>query len=216
MEWIYVLTVLTSSVAAVLAWVAKLMWSKEFKEAKEETIKSKDAQIELLKNEIQNLRELSPMKLREYFVSVKQQLEEYNDKLLRDLKDKDQRILTLRHGKQRRGTEIERLMKERAELNDKINALEKIVGDEFIGSLIRRSFFGFQLKLRGDKDKISAFMERAAKLGESKGCVSRPINDHYLVDLTYSSAVTRESINKLIGEIGLEAIEVKSMRGVNF
>lgn len=60
MEWIYVLTVLASSLAAILAWLAKLRWAREFKEAK-------DAQIALLKNEIQNLRELAPPKLREYF-----------------------------------------------------------------------------------------------------------------------------------------------------
>lgn len=85
-QWIYAITALASAVAAILAWVAKLRWAKEYSAAKDETIKAKDAQIETLKNEIQNLRELTPMKLREYFLSVKEQLEEYNDKLQEELK----------------------------------------------------------------------------------------------------------------------------------
>ncbi|HYX72194.1 MAG TPA: hypothetical protein VE732_05445 [Nitrososphaera sp.] len=84
--WIYAISTLASALAAVLAWAAKLRWAKEYSAAKDETIKAKDAQIETLKNEIQNLRELTPMKLREYFLSVKEQLEEYNDKLQEELK----------------------------------------------------------------------------------------------------------------------------------
>jgi hypothetical protein len=117
MLWIYVITVLASALAAVLAWAAKLWWAKEYSAAKDETIKSKeaqiaslkaalehiqtlagetakakDAQIEGLKSEIQNLRELSPVKLREYFLSVKEQLEEYNDKLREELKTAQEAI----------------------------------------------------------------------------------------------------------------------------
>src|ERR1051325_1710512 len=109
--WIYAISALASALAAVLAWAAKLWWAKEYSAAKDETIKAKeaqiaslkaeidsiqllcgetakakDAQIETLKNEIQNLRELTPMKIREYFLSVKGQLEEYNDKLQEELK----------------------------------------------------------------------------------------------------------------------------------
>ena len=84
--WIYAISALASALAAVLAWAAKLWWAKEYSAAKDEIIKAKDAQIETLKNEIQNLRELTPMKIREYFLSIKEQLEEYNDKLQEELK----------------------------------------------------------------------------------------------------------------------------------
>jgi predicted nucleic acid-binding Zn-ribbon protein len=84
--WVYAISALASALAAVLAWAAKLWWAKEYSAAKDEIIKAKDAQIETLKNEIQNLRELTPMKIREYFLSVKEQLEEYNDKLQGELK----------------------------------------------------------------------------------------------------------------------------------
>jgi hypothetical protein len=82
---IYAVAALASSLAAVLAWASKLWWAKEYAAAKDETIQAKEAQIELLKTEVQNLRDLTPMKLREYFLSVKEQLEEYNDELREEL-----------------------------------------------------------------------------------------------------------------------------------
>ena len=82
---IYAIAALASSVAAVLAWASKLWWAKEYASAKNETIRAKEAQIELLKTELENLRQLTPMKLREYFLSVKEQLEEYNDHLRQEL-----------------------------------------------------------------------------------------------------------------------------------
>ena len=92
MEYIYPIATLISAIAAVLAWVAKLRWSKEFSSAKEEIIKSKNAQIEMLKQEIQNLRELNPMKMREYLLSVKETLEDYNNDLLQQLSEEKARL----------------------------------------------------------------------------------------------------------------------------
>ena len=85
--WIYAIASICSALAAILAWAAKLWWAKEFREAKNETIKAKEAQIELLKAQIENLRELSPMKVREYFLSVKAQLEEFINDLQRQLQE---------------------------------------------------------------------------------------------------------------------------------
>jgi hypothetical protein len=55
-----------------------------------------------LEKELTNLKELTPMKIREYFTSVRQQLEEYNDALKLDLEnaqaeiaDKHQQIVEL-------------------------------------------------------------------------------------------------------------------------
>ncbi len=76
---ISLVTALISSIAAVLAWIAKIRWSKEFSDAKNEIIKAKEAQITSLENEIHFLQELSPMKIREYFLSVRSQLEEIID-----------------------------------------------------------------------------------------------------------------------------------------
>jgi prefoldin subunit 5 len=115
--WIYAVSALASAFAAVLAWAAKLWWAKEFSSAKDEIIKAKDAQIERLKgeidsvrgytgdivkakdtqieslkNEIQSIKEMTPMKIREYFHSVKEQLEEYIDKLKRQLDEANKQI----------------------------------------------------------------------------------------------------------------------------
>jgi len=79
MEWIQLITSLACAIAACLAWAAKIFWSKEYRIAKDETIKSKDEQIRLLEREIDFYKDLTPMKIREYFVSVKAQLEEYNE-----------------------------------------------------------------------------------------------------------------------------------------
>lgn len=89
---VYVIAALASSLAAVLAWISKLWWAKEYTAAKNETIHAKEAQIELLKTELENLRELTPMKLREYFLSVKEQLEEYNNKLREELESANDAI----------------------------------------------------------------------------------------------------------------------------
>jgi len=81
MELLYLVTTILSLSVAIFAWWAKIKWSKEYTDAKNEIIKSKEAQIDLLKQEIQNLKDFSPIKMREYFVTVKQQLEEYNEHL---------------------------------------------------------------------------------------------------------------------------------------
>lgn len=57
----------------------------------------------MLKLEVQNLRELTPMKLREYFLSVRTQLEEYNDKLRQELETINEEI-------KRKDSEISRLI----------------------------------------------------------------------------------------------------------
>lgn len=91
-----------STIAAILAWIAKIRWADEYAKAKDEIIKSKEEQINSLKNEIGFLRELSPMKIREYFVSVKSQLEEYNNLMevqlgetKNELKQREQQISEL-------------------------------------------------------------------------------------------------------------------------
>src|SRR2546421_12287980 len=105
MEWWGYLIVAGSIISQGLAWAAKLRWSAEYKNAKEaqvklleeqvksvkdskdEIIKSKDAHIAMLEKEIQNLRELTPMKMREYLVTTKQTLEEYNNSLQKKIEE---------------------------------------------------------------------------------------------------------------------------------
>ena len=81
MQWMQNLITIGSLLVATLAWIAKIRWSKEFIAAKQEILKAKDEQLKILEREIRSLREMTPMKIREYFLSVKQQLEEYNTEL---------------------------------------------------------------------------------------------------------------------------------------
>lgn len=77
MEWLQAIGVVLCALAAILAWVAKLRWAREYTAAKEETIRAKEAQVETLRTQVEALQDMTPMKLREYFLSVKEQLEEY-------------------------------------------------------------------------------------------------------------------------------------------
>jgi chromosome segregation ATPase len=132
MEWIPLITALASAIAAALAWAAKLQWGREFAAAKDEIIKAKDAQIEVLNRELDSLRELTPMKVREYFVSVREQLEEYNDLLQSQLDEaheelakKDTQIAKLRTEGARKAGEIEKLEAERHRIAEAAASLEK-------------------------------------------------------------------------------------------
>jgi len=109
MEWWGYIIVAGSIVSQGLAWAAKLRWSAEYKAAREaqikslegqvksikdskdEIIKSKDAHISLLEREIQSLKELTPMKLREYFLSSTQTLEEYNNSLQNKIEENEEK-----------------------------------------------------------------------------------------------------------------------------
>lgn len=134
MEWLYIISAIASSLAAVLAWMAKLWWSKEFAAAKDEVIRAKEAQIELLKNEIDNLRELNPIKIREYFLSVREQLEEYNDSLRaeldeakKEIESKEIQLTALHSDGSKKQAEINRLVNEREGLIKSTNSIESLL-----------------------------------------------------------------------------------------
>ena len=123
MEWLLVVTAIANAIAAVLAWAAKLWWGKEYGAAKDEIIRAKDAQIETLDSQLSSLRELTPMRIREYFISVRQQLEEYNDLLQRQLDEaaqeierKNKQIMELAAVGDAQAGEIERLQIKRRDI----------------------------------------------------------------------------------------------------
>ena len=74
---------LASAVAAILAWVAKIRWSREFKDAKE-------AQIEELRQHIATLERLSPPALLNWVESVQGIAEKQVRVLENQLKEKEQ------------------------------------------------------------------------------------------------------------------------------
>jgi seryl-tRNA synthetase len=128
MEWIYPVVALASLIAAIFAWATKLLWAKEYRDANDKTIKAKDAQIELLENVIRFHSEFASVKIRESYLSMKQQLEEYNDMLKRqivqaqaEIEQKNRAIAT--HS-ENTDEEINNLKTEKLELERKATSLE--------------------------------------------------------------------------------------------
>ncbi len=94
---------IVTALSALIGAIAAAVWGHGLANAKDEIIKAKDAQIEALRSayeqvlqakntqietlqrEISTYRELTPVKIREYFLSMKEQLEEYIEKLKNDL-----------------------------------------------------------------------------------------------------------------------------------
>ncbi|MCH7754041.1 hypothetical protein IH970_02795 [candidate division KSB1 bacterium] len=144
MEWIYIITVLASSIAAILAWIAKLLWSKEYIAAKDEVIKAKDAQIEVLNQQIEGLKELTPMKIREYFLSVKLQLEEYNDHLKGQLKDSKKKLSASQYSEKKLSAEKLKAIRGRMERNrkllERVKKYPKVTESDTILSVVQRTF----------------------------------------------------------------------------
>jgi hypothetical protein len=81
MEMIYAIATLGSVLASVLAWAAKLQWSKEFAKAKDETLKAKEEEIRTKEAQIQFLeREIVSVK------SAKQEMLETMDRQIATLR----------------------------------------------------------------------------------------------------------------------------------
>ena len=161
MDWIYAIITLLSIVAAILAWIAKLWWAKEYRAAKDETIKAKEAQIEVLKTQIENLKELNPVKIREFFVSMKMQLEENIDLLKSQLDTAKAEItqrsteidrLSLEGDKKR--TELQKLQSEKKQAEEKVQLLTGEVKQ------LRETFQMNLTQLLGNLDKIRDYNYR--------------------------------------------------------
>lgn len=88
---------LVSLIGAILAWIAKIRWSNEYKIAKDEIIKSKDSLITQLKETVQFYKDMTPMKIKEYFDTVKKQLEDYNLLLSEQLESAKKEIAEMEH-----------------------------------------------------------------------------------------------------------------------
>ncbi len=140
------LTTLAATIAAILAWAAKLWWSKEFGAAKDaqiaslqsqitnltnthtELIKAKNAQIVFLERQIKSLQELNPTKLREYVQEIKLGLGEYNDHLKQKIEEMDSAIQELELRGQSHLMAFTQLTQEKANLESQMADLKKQVG----------------------------------------------------------------------------------------
>ena len=121
-----------NALGIVLAWLAKLHWSKEYGAAKDETIKAKEAQLAAVNQQLENLREMFSPRVKEYFTSQKETLEEFVGTLQGQVADakvilgaKDKMIADLQASDIQRESQIKTLAAERKDLAAKVAKLEK-------------------------------------------------------------------------------------------
>lgn len=165
MDWIaiiYAAGALASALAAVLAWAAKLRWAKEYAAAKDEIIRAKESEIAALNAQIKMLNELTPMKIREYFLSVKTQLEEYIEHLQQRIKALESELSKLSTAVQ--GTRAEQIIILKAEKSKLEDDLKKLKDNqkqvnEFANHVIK--FYGAEAL--ANIYSLNEFMERQAK-----------------------------------------------------
>lgn len=145
-----------TALSALIGAIAAAVWGHGLANAKDEVIKAKDAQLEALRStheqvleakktqietlqqEVASYRELTPAKIREYFLSTKEQLEEYIEKLKDDLdkaqcviEEKNAEIAGLNSSGKETSVELERLRGEReALLQQRAELSEKLKEDE--------------------------------------------------------------------------------------
>lgn len=130
MEWMNGVITLLSIVAAILAWAAKLRWSKEYREAQDKIVEAKDAQIEVLREQIKGLREMTPAKLVEYRQLMQMELEAYNDRLLDQVSiaesvigEKDGKLSEMQARESTDAAAIAQLVSEKEELEGAVQEL---------------------------------------------------------------------------------------------
>jgi chromosome segregation ATPase len=154
-----------SLLGAVLAWLAKLRWSEEFSTAKEAQIDALREQIQTLKisqqelkelreaelsaitsglegqigaleRENQTLRDFTPMKVQEYYLSTKAQLENYIDQLKLEQKqtyleisEKEETISQLESEREDSLDRLEKLAQDKQQLTQKLDLVREMLLD---------------------------------------------------------------------------------------
>ncbi len=105
MEILYITITGLSIIASILAWVAKIRWGSEYREAKKAQIESIQEQIKVLKERNETLKELTSEKIMGHYKSTKEGLESLNNKILEEKNELQIKVDEME-------TEIERMRKE--------------------------------------------------------------------------------------------------------
>lgn len=163
MEFIQIIVILLSLLAAILAWAAKIIWSRQYSKAKDERIKALNKQIELLK-------EFSPIKIREYFLSVKEQLEEYNEHLKEKLKKANIKIDEHENSDERFNKILEMIVGIDVKTNKYLDELETYSKEiELIQRAVKDDSFELpSIILKPSRDEIEKYITKTIPNGISK------------------------------------------------
>jgi hypothetical protein len=133
-----------SIISSILAWLAKIKWSNEFRLSKEaeitsikEQLKTKDELINLKDSQIQHFKDLNPIKLKEYHDVVQSELEAYNNKLQTKLELKqeeleitDKKLVELEHTNMNDNSVLNLLRNEKELLKEQIDYLKLEITNE--------------------------------------------------------------------------------------
>lgn len=109
------LITLASIIAAILAWIAKLKWSKEYRQATDRIIEAKDAEIRVLQKQLEHLDRLNPKELGEWLEGAYRLMTNYTNQLKNQLGSASTRITELESAGR---VKEEQLMKAKAAFNE--------------------------------------------------------------------------------------------------
>ncbi len=93
MEYFNYLITILALITAILAWVAKLRWSKEYRKAKEAEIKAKIAQMDAVKEKVDLYESIISRKLIEYSKQTIVDLEKLLEKTEKSKQEEINKVL---------------------------------------------------------------------------------------------------------------------------
>ena len=132
MEHLNSLAVIISAIAAILAWLSKIIWSREYEKSVQGQLAAKDAQIELLKEKAAILESLSSDRLMSMFQNTTTHLEQYNDELQIELEaaktqieERDSELQRLKESGEHADQLLARLTKEKHQFEEALSILTK-------------------------------------------------------------------------------------------
>jgi hypothetical protein len=127
MDWtLYIMPAATliAGLASVLAWYSRLRWSEEYKTATEQIIKSKDANIALLHDQVEYWKSLNSKSIYEQFQAMKNALDETVKKFTIEIAERDAKIMELSVSSQQQSEKLTALTAERDEIKKLKEAAE--------------------------------------------------------------------------------------------
>lgn len=131
-EIILLFTAVVNGVAACLAWMVKLSWSKEYRDAtdriiqaKDEAIASKEAEIAVFNAHIEQLERLNPKTIAEWSRAQHEMAEEYIKTVKHQLNEAHETIKRLEARGEETKKESWRARKAEEELRNSVLILEK-------------------------------------------------------------------------------------------
>ena len=123
-QYIMPAATLVSAFAAVLAWYSKLRWSAEYKAATEQIIASKDANIALLRDQVELWKSLNSKSIYEQYQAVKNMLDETVKKFTVEIAERDEKIHKFSASSEQQSEKLAALTADRDKLKELKEAAE--------------------------------------------------------------------------------------------